>query len=315
MFDPVAFGEKMGSMMREAVAPLHKKIKSLEAQIEGVKNQEALIEDAVSKQIAALGTPKDGRDGVDGKDADMRAIEAQIRELVAKAVADIPAPKDGKDGVDGKAGADGKDADMAALEAQVKTLVSEAVSAIPAPKDGVDGRDGRDGVDGKDGEDGKDGKSFTLKDADELLQEKMARWELDFERRATAALEKAIDRMPKPKDGVDGKDGADGLGFDDMQVEYDGERGVTLKFARGDRVKSVSLRIPVVIDRGVYRANESYEPGDGVTWGGSYWIAQQETKAKPDTPNSGWRLAVKKGRDGKDGRDGIDKTAAVKVKS
>lgn len=274
MFDPVAFGEKMGSMMREAVAPLHKKIKHLEAQIESTKTQEALVEDAVSKQIAALGTPKNGRDGVDGKDAD-----------------------------------------IAALEAQVKTLVSEAVSAIPTPKDGADGRDGRDGVDGKDGADGKDGKSFTINEADELLQEKMARWELDFERRATATLEKAIDRMPKPRDGVDGKDGADGLGFDDMQAEYDGERGVTLKFARGDQVKSVSLRIPVVIDRGVYRADEGYEPGDGVTWGGSYWIAQQETKAKPDTPNSGWRLAVKKGRDGKDGRDGIDKTAAVKVKS
>ena len=41
-------------------------------------------------------------------------------------------------------------------------------------------------------------------------------------------------------------------------------------------------------------------PGDGTTWGGSFWIAQGETGEKPDT-GKGWRLAVKKGRDGRDG--------------
>jgi collagen type III alpha len=57
-----------------------------------------------------------------------------------------------------------------------------------------------------------------------------------------------------------------------------------------------------VIDRGVYKAGETYEPGDAVTWGGSLWIAQKQTDAKPDTPESGFRLAVKRGRDGKDAK-------------
>ena len=39
--------------------------------------------------------------------------------------------------------------------------------------------------------------------------------------------------------------------------------------------------------------------GDGGN-GGSVWIAQADTKAKPDG-SADWRLAVKKGRDGRDG--------------
>jgi hypothetical protein len=38
-----------------------------------------------------------------------------------------------------------------------------------------------------------------------------------------------------------------------------------------------------------------------VTHEGSGWIAQRATNAKPGTPNSGFQLAIKRGRDGKDG--------------
>ncbi len=101
--------------------------------------------------------------------------------------------------------------------------------------------------------------------------------------------------------GDDGKPGADGLGFDDLSVEYDGEKTVTLKFVRGEQSKEFPLVLPVVIDRGVFSEGKTYEPGDGVTWGGSFWIAQETTAEKPDS-TKGWRLAVKKGRDGKDGK-------------
>lgn len=101
--------------------------------------------------------------------------------------------------------------------------------------------------------------------------------------------------------GDDGKPGADGLGFDDLSVEYDGEKTVTLKFVRGEQSKEFPLVLPVVIDRGVFSEGKTYEPGDGVTWAGSFWIAQESTTEKPDSAK-GWRLAVKKGRDGKDGK-------------
>ncbi|KQP43915.1 hypothetical protein ASF44_28725 [Pseudorhodoferax sp. Leaf274] len=155
---------------------------------------------------------------------------------------------------------------------------------------------------------------MTLEDLAPMLDGFVAKWALEFERRAQDTLQKAIERMPRPKDGrdgADGKDGRDGVGFDDLAVEFDGEKTVTFKLERGEVSKEFSLVLPVVVDRGIYVEGKGYTPGDAVTWGGSFWVAQKDTSAKPDSPDSGWRLAVKKGRDGKDGRNGIDRTAGV----
>ena len=115
-------------------------------------------------------------------------------------------------------------------------------------------------------------------------------------------MQRTIDRLPKPKDGVDGthgKDGVDALGFDDLTVEHDGERAFNLKVVSGERVKEFTFTVPVVLDKGYYREGDAFEKGDGVTFGGSYWIAQALTRSKPEIGNSDWRLAVKKGRDAK----------------
>ncbi|MBB3410666.1 hypothetical protein FHT87_004598 [Rhizobium sp. BK316] len=103
-------------------------------------------------------------------------------------------------------------------------------------------------------------------------------------------LKSAIDAIP------DGKNGVDGVGFDDMAAEYDGERTITLRFQRGEVVKTFSFEMPVVLDRGVWREGE-HKSGDGVTWAGSYWICQRNTSSKPGVGDD-WRLAVKRGRDG-----------------
>jgi hypothetical protein len=95
----------------------------------------------------------------------------------------------------------------------------------------------------------------------------------------------------------EGKPGVDGIGFDDMAAEYDGERTITLRFERGETVKTFSFDMPVVLDRGVWKDGE-YKAGDGVTWGGSFWIAQKDTESKPGGGED-WRLAVKRGQDGK----------------
>lgn len=115
--------------------------------------------------------------------------------------------------------------------------------------------------------------------------------------------EKGIDGKDG-KDGLNGKDGQDGFGFDDMTMEYDGERTFTWKWTKGDRVEARSFNVPFVLDRGVYAPSHGYTKGDGVTTGGSWWIAQKETSSKPGEGNSDWRLAVKRGRDGKDGEKG-----------
>jgi hypothetical protein len=305
MFDPEEFGQAMGQMAAEAiekaVEPLQRRIADLEKTLSETRDIGQLISAEVAKRIAELPAPKDG------KDVDMAAVKSEIAEQVRLAVAATPLPKDGRDGADGKDGApglDGQGVDMVVVASTIKELIKEAVAALPAARDGRDGANGKDGTDGK---------SFTLCEAEELLKHHWSGWELDFERRAAVTLEKALERMPKPANGANGKDGVDGLGFDDLQVEHDGGRRVSLKFARGDRVKEFSFDLPVVIDRGIYKDGSAYSAGDGVTWGGSYWIAQCETKSKPDGADSGWRLAVKKGRDGKDGRNGIDKTAPVRL--
>lgn len=103
--------------------------------------------------------------------------------------------------------------------------------------------------------------------------------------------------------GVDGKDGDDGLGWDEMDEHLDDDgRTVVRTYRRGDQVKEFRHKFAVVLDRGVFKVGETYDKGDSVTWGGSTWIAQVETAAKPDSADSGWRLAVKKGRDGKDAK-------------
>ena len=83
-----------------------------------------------------------------------------------------------------------------------------------------------------------------------------------------------------------------------MEFSTDEHGRPVAKFRRGDVIKSIQL--PCIIDRGPFRTGESYQKGDAVSYGGGLWIAQEETQDKPDG-GKGWRLAVKKGRDGKDG--------------
>lgn len=246
--------------------------------------------------------------------------------------------KDGRDGIDGKDGAPGRDGEKGLDglpgergpqgEKGEKGDVGErgpAGEAGPQGEsgergekglDGANGKDGRDGIDGKDGapglhgKDGRDGLNGKDADEDAIVRRVLAS--------VDAMVQKAIDAMPKPRDGRDGlpgvpgatgekgldgigrdgRDGVDGLGIDDFDVEYDGERGFTLKWANGDRSKAKTFRLPVPIYRGVYGSEKVYEKDDTTTYGGSLWIA---TKDAPGTPGNGdgWKLSVKRGSDAK----------------
>lgn len=276
----------------------------------------------IEKRLNELPAPKDGRDGKDGTDGDRGADGKDGAPGVNGA--DGANGRDGADGKDGAPGLNGKDG-----------IDGEPGKDGSPGRDGVDGKDGaagRDGLDGlagadgssvniddvlpilmaaaqkhidtiprpADGKDGRDGKSVTLDDIRPALDAEISKWALDFERRAAGVLERAIERMPKAKDGVDGRNGSDGLGFDDMLVEHDGKRGISLIFTKGDTKHVAEIVIPCVIDAGFFKEGDDYEKGDGVTFGGSYWIAQKATSAKPEVGSADWRLAVRKGRDGKD---------------
>lgn len=167
--------------------------------------------------------------------------------------------KDGEPGKDGKDGRDGKDAD----EELIARMIDIAIAKLPQPINGKDGESGQDGKDGRDGLPGIAGRDGI-----------------------------------NGKDGEPGKDGKDGLGFDDFHVEYDGERKLSFIYSREQETKRNDFELPLPIDRGIWKEGE-FKRGDAVTWGGSLWLAQRNTAEKPDTPDSGWRLAVKRGRDGK----------------
>lgn len=217
-----------------------------------------------------------------------KPVELDI-DVVAKRVVElIPAQMDGKDGVDGKAGQDGRDG-----------------------VDGLHGKDGKDGVDGKDGKDGKDGESVSIESViasvSASFERRFSDMQLSWERQARDTFEKAVDRMPVPKDGVNGKDA---LPVESIDITQEG-RNVVIKLGSTEH----AIKLDSIIDKGVWRDGD-YEKGDAVTHGGSLWIAQvDDPKDAPGTSKE-WRLAVKKGRDGRDLRDTastVDKSKGVKL--
>lgn len=233
-----------------------------------------------------------------------KAVEQHIRSIadpLTEKLAAIPNPERGEKGEPGPL------PDDETIAVACAKAVAEYMAANPV-KDGVDGRDGKngnDGINGKDGDVGKDGESSF----DIAKKNGFEGGEIDFVLSLRGKDGSAGDHGrdgrdgQKGTDGMHGKDGlngADGLGFDDLSAEFDGERTVTLKFQRGDRIKSFEFVIPAIIDRGVYTVGKEYVQSDGVTFKGSYYIAQSVTTEEPGT-GKGWRQAVRKGRDGKDG--------------
>lgn len=155
--------------------------------------------------------------------------------------------------------------------APVLAKFEHRLSAVETKEKGLDGdvgprgRDGEQGIPGRDGRDGVQG----------LRGEK----------------------------GADGINGVDGLGFDDLSVLHDGERTVTFRFIKADRIKEFTVTIPAVIYRGVYAEGKTYTHGDTTTWAGSLWHCNEPTTTKPGDGSKSWTMAVKRGRDGKDGQD------------
>ena len=195
--------------------------------------------------------------------APLKAENAELKARIAALEAvDMP---------DVVKGQDGASVTLDDVAPMIAAEIERVVSALPAPKDGKDAAHIVE----------------ALKDSGELV----------------LTLQDGRLIRTGIRDGEKGQDGRDGFGFDDMDAcVLDDDRTIELSFRRGEEEKCFTFKWPVPVDRGVYKAGEAYEHGDAVTWGGSLWIAQRQTDAKPDTPDSGWRLAVKKGRDGKDAR-------------
>ena len=106
---------------------------------------------------------------------------------------------------------------------------------------------------------------------------------------------------PPGAPGRDGLDGVDGFGPDDVSAEYDGERTITLAFARpGREARRIPLALPFLKYQGTYQAGRTYVEGDTVTAAGGIWHCRaSSTTARPGEGVTGWQLAVKRGQDGR----------------
>ncbi len=275
----------------EALKPIQSQLEGLTKDFDGKSEShnsaiQLIFEDLQKLKSIELPKPEKGEPGKDAV-IDMAAIEEIIKSEVAK----IPAPKDGDNG---------KDADME----QIKSYIEEQVKTLPLPQDG---------------------KSVTVEDVKPLIFdyierqiEKLPQPEhgedgldaLDIEILPAINPDKAYPRgvyathnggLWKSHKTTEGMNGWDCIvnGVSDVEIDYDGERVFSIKTIRanGEEVKK-DFSIPIVIDRGVYKEGEKYQLNDGVTFGGSYWIAQKSNpEGKPGDGNNDFRLAVKRGRD------------------
>lgn len=214
-----------------------------------------------------------GEPGKDGTSVTLDDVAPLVAEAVERAVAAIPAPKDGEPGKDG--------ATVSAddLEPVINEAVAKAIDALPRAKDGTDGKDGV-GVAGaiinREG-----GLVLTLTNGE------------------TKDLGQVVGR--DGQDGKAGEKGADGFSLKDFDIERPDERTLRFKFTRGETTETYDIGLEHPIYRGVFKEAETYERGDTVTWAGSLWHCDAQTKDKPGEGAGAWTLAAKRGRDGKDG--------------
>lgn len=271
-----------------------------------------LVDEEVTRAVAALPPPEKGERGDRGEDVDLDAVSALVENSVRRTLADWPQPQDGRDG------APGKDAEVdyeriqeaidAAAAREVEKEVVKQLAELPPPEPGPRGPPGEPGPAGRDGADITDG--FKTHDGHAVLT-KSDGGIVDL------GVVQGRDGAPGAdgKDGKDGRDGKDGLSFDafEFDVEYDGERNTTLKWrdGKGNEVDRELIH-PVPLHRGIFNPDVEYAALDIVTHQGCQWLAKTNTKQKPELfkterhEDSDWRLIVKRGRDGRDGKSAYD---------
>lgn len=134
-----------------------------------------------------------------------------------------------------------------------------------------------------------------------LPQPKYTIWQsisaaINLSLRAIEEVRALASRPPVP-----GPAGKDGLGFDKLSMEYDGERTFTFVFRNGsDEIRHPFKVAGLPLDKGIWRQGK-YEKSDTVTFSGRAFIANVDTEEKPDIGAKDWRLMANRGRDGKDG--------------
>ncbi|HHZ2581988.1 TPA: phage portal protein, partial [Escherichia coli] len=286
---------------------------------------QAMVDDAVG----AIPVPRDGRDydpdvlqqavndavanipqPADGKSLTPDDVRPMLEQMVKEAVSHIPVPRDGRDydpevlqkAVNDAVAnipqpADGKSLTPDDVRPMLEQMVKEAVSHIPVPRDGRDydpdvlQKAVLDAVSALPApQDGRDATALEILPA--IDDQK------SFPRGTYATHQGGLWRAYEKTHGMRGWEClVDGVA--DIDVSMTGERlfSVVVRQSSGQRTEK-TFSLPVMLYRGVFRAGETYHPGDTVTWGGSLWHCNSMTEDKPgEAHSSAWTLAAKRGRD------------------
>jgi len=253
-----------------------------------------------------------------------KAMGAIVREAVEPLIKrieelEVRQPERGEKGDPGERGADADPIDIAdvvrelaacaeivpIMALQAAEAVTKHMEANPI-RHGVDGKDGAQGIPGIAGEKGAPGRDGL--DVKDLFRAEGGRLLAVLSDGTTKDLGQFVG-----KDGANGTDGKDGLGFEDASVELvDGS--AVFKFTRGDQSKSISFPIPEFKHIGFWGPNMSAKAGEFTTHDGHLWLAKRSTSEAPSYQASDWQLAARKGADGARGKDGKDVTPREPVK-
>jgi collagen type III alpha len=165
---------------------------------------------------------------------------------------------------------------------------------------GMDGRDGRDGKDGRDGTPGRDGAEIQPMPA------------IDPEKTYPQGVwAKHAGGLWLSRAQTDGMAGWDCIvnGISDVSVDPGEELRsftMTIRCSNGAVIERM-VSVPTMIYRGIWKAEEAYHRGDTVTRDGCTWVLNADEQAGYPGEvgkDTGWAMAVKRGRDGKDGLRG-----------
>ncbi|EFI4716328.1 phage portal protein, partial [Escherichia coli] len=293
-----------------------------------------MLEQMVTEAVSHIPVPRDGRDydpdvlqkavndavanipqPADGKSLTPDDVRPMLEQMVKEAVSHIPVPRDGRDydpDVLQKAvndavanipqPADGKSITPDDVRPMLEQMVKEAVSHIPVPRDGRDydpdvlQKAVLDAVSALPApQDGRDATALEILPA--IDDQK------SFPRGTYATHQGGLWRAYEKTHEMRGWEClVDGVA--DIDVSITGERSfsVVIRQSSGQCTEK-TFSLPVMLYRGVFRAGETYHPGDTVTWGGSLWHCNSMTGDKPgEAHSSGWTLAAKRGRDAGGGK-------------
>lgn len=205
--------------------------------------------------------------------AAVRGLVAQLETQVRSATASVPGPagERGERGEPGPAGAAGE-----------RGASGERGEAGPQGERGADGLQGREGPAGPAGAMGSPGERGAAGERGEP--------------------------GPQGERGADGLQGREGPAGAAGAAGVPGERGADgiatraeLDAMLDERFREMQARSLIDLYRDVYRAGETYQRGELVTWSGSLFIAKVTTVARPlESPD--WKQITKAGRDGRDAR-------------